>query len=251
MKSRLKSYRALAGQRIAQAFLQDRRLLYYLVLLIASFVFDVAQLLLGAQDGVINGYSLIILMIVPPLEMFFVSRARSLRTGKSMRQWGMMFLVAFALFAFATFFALTGYIGLIFSANSVVLENGALTLTLPVDAETTEVLSFTMEEVKAFAGMILACLYYCFMGLSLRQMGKMLDCEEIRRGMFLPAAVISLLMAADSLVDLVRGLFSLTAFTPADGCGLAGVLCTIAAHGVIALLFLCARQEWRLQDHLA
>ena len=251
MKPKFKSYRALAGRRIAEEFVKDRLLLYYLILLIASLFLSTAQLVMGAEDGVINGYSLIILLIVPPLEIFFVARARSECQGKNLRHWGVMFLVAFAIFTFITFFALTGYAGLIFSAESRVIENGALNLTLRVDAETTELMSFTMTEVLVMLGMLLSCLYYFFMGFSLRQLGKMLDTEEIKRGTFLPTVIIILLMAAEMLVENVQNIFAMTGFTPADIVGLLSVICTIASQALIAILFLRTWQEWRAQDHLA
>lgn len=250
MKPKFKSYRALAGRRIAEDFVKDRLLMYYLFLLIAGLALSTAQLFMSAENGVINGYSLIILTIVPPLEIFFVARARSNPSGKNVRQWGMMFLIAFVIFTFITFFALTGYIGLIFAADNVVFENGALNLTLPVDGETTELLSFTMTEALAFLGMVLACLYYFFMGFSLRQLGKMLDTEEIKRGTFLPAALVSLLMGAESLVETIQSLIALPAFTPVDGIALLGAACTIATHVLIAILYLRTWREWRAQDHL-
>ncbi|MDD6684037.1 MAG: hypothetical protein PUE61_12905 [Clostridiales bacterium] len=250
MKPKFKSYRALAGRRIAEEFVKDRLLLYYLILLIVGLFLSTAQLVMGAEDGVINGYSLIILLIVPPLEIFFVARARSECKGKNVRQWGIMFLVAFVIFTFITFFAITGYIGLFFAAESRVFENGALNLVLRADAETTELVSFTMTEVLATLGMLLSCLYYFFMGFSLRQLGKMLDTEEIKRGTFLPTALVILLMTAETLIENVQNIFTLTAFTPADIAGLLSVICTIASQSLIAILFLRTWREWRAQDHL-
>ena len=250
MKSKLKSYRALAGRRIAEEFIRDRLLLYYLILLIVGLFLSTAQLVMSAENGVVNGYSLIILMVVPPLEIFFVARARSECKGKNVRQWGIMFLIAFVIFTFITFFAITGYIGLIFSAESRTFENGALNLILRVDAETTELVSFTMTEVLVMLGMLLSCLYYFFMGFSLRQLGKMLEADEIKRGTFLPAALVILLMIAETLVENVQKLFTLTSFELTDVVGLLSVICTIATQSLISTLFLRTWREWRAQDHL-
>lgn len=218
----------MIGRTVADEFLQDKLLYYYFIMQIAGAVLGLAQVFLGATDGVINGYALLIALFLPPIEIFFLHRMRKQHEAQKIRNWGSYYLVFFAVMCMVTLLTLMGLGVMIFAP-----EEG---MELP-----------GVTDYIAAVWMIISCLYYLFMGISARQLATLKEYKSVHRSMMMMAAVVTMLVNVDTLVQLVQTALELSAFTLVDSVAIFSSLLAVASRTLMALLLYKAHRSWAMQ----
>lgn len=218
------SRRFSMGRSVAENFLQDRLLFYYLILQITGAVLSVGIAMIP-QDGVVDGISLIMATFLPPIEVYLVATMRNRRDEKGLSRWGMYYLVFFAVMGMTTLISAMA-LGIMHFAPEEGME--------PV----------RLMDVLAVVGMVVSSAYYCLMGIGARQLSKMMGNKEVNHSVLMAVAVLILLVNVDSLWQLGSSLFSLTAITISDILGVLNVALAVTARMLLAVLFYRAHGEW-------
>lgn len=221
----MKIVRRVMSRPIADNFFQDRQLFNYLILLVVSAVLGVVELFMGAENGVINGYSLLIALFLPTFEIFFVYKMRKMQDARSIRQWAGYYFVFFGILTMMTMMSIIALGVMIFAP-----EEGQP----PVSA----------TEILLVVGLIISCLYYCLMGISGRQIGNMQENKPIRHCVFLVTAVMIQLVNLDTLSQMMQNLMALESFSYAVLVGIVNGLVTLTMRTLLSMLLIKAHRQW-------
>ena len=220
------------GRSIAEKFLTDPLLKYYFIMQCINAVLGLVLVFVDAPvdettgQATINGFSLMMAMFLPPVEIYLLTRMRKEHQPQKVRNWGMYYLVFFAIMSMVSLLALMGLGVMTFAP-----EEGA---ALP-----------TFSDYLAGVWMIISCLYYLFMGVSARQLATLMENKEVRHGMMLPLVIVIGLVSADEAVQLMRGLLTVGAFSLGTMLGVLNTLLAVTGRALISVLFYNVYRSWK------
>ncbi|MBE5783373.1 MAG: hypothetical protein E7329_08690 [Clostridiales bacterium] len=220
------------GRAIAENFLNDQLFRYYFILQCVNALLGLALVFVDAPvdeetgQTVINGFSLMLAMFLPPVEIYLLYKMRKERQPQKVRNWGNYYLVFFGVMVMVTMLVLAGLI--------------AMTVS-PAEGEAAPALT----EYIAAVWMVVSCLFYLFMGLSARQLATLMENKVVNRSVMLVLVIVIGLVSADELIQMVQSLFTLSTVTLGTILSPINLLFAIGGRMMLAMLFYRAHRSWQ------
>lgn len=220
------------GRTIAENFINDQLFKYYFILQCLNALLGLVLVFVDAPvdeatgETVINGFSLMVAMFLPPVEIYLLHRMRKEHQPQKVRNWGTYYLLFFAVMVFMTLLVVAGLISM-----AVAPAEG----TVPP----------TMSEYIATVWMVISCLFYLFMGLGVRQLATLMENKVVNRSVMLVLVIVIGLVSADELIQMVQSLFTLNAVTLGTVLSPVNLLLAIGGRMMLAALFYRAHRSWQ------